>query len=85
MFRDAAESYTQSKLQPRIVEANRHELFDRDILYEMGENGMLGRLGFGVVCAYPSPTPSHLRATPACPTLHTEETSAQVSASAAWA
>lgn len=42
MFRDAAESYTQSKLQPRIVEANRHELFDRDILYEMGENGMLG-------------------------------------------
>ena len=32
----------QSKLLPRIVEANRHEVFDPDIMLEMGELGLLG-------------------------------------------
>lgn len=40
--RDAARRYCQDKLMPRILEANRHEIFDRDILSEMGEMGFLG-------------------------------------------
>jgi glutaryl-CoA dehydrogenase len=42
MVRDAARDYCQDKLMPRILEANRDEAFDRAILYEMGEMGMLG-------------------------------------------
>ena len=42
MVRDVARDYCQSKLMPRIVEANRHESFDRDIYFEMAELGMLG-------------------------------------------
>ena len=42
MIRDSAHAYCQDKLMPRIIEANRHENFDRDILNEMGELGLLG-------------------------------------------
>ena len=42
MIRDAARDYCQGKLFPRVLEANRHEIFDRDIFFEMGEMGMLG-------------------------------------------
>ncbi|MCB0045323.1 MAG: acyl-CoA dehydrogenase [Caldilineaceae bacterium] len=42
MVRDAARDYCQDKLMPRILEANRNEEFDRNILYEMGDLGMLG-------------------------------------------
>ena len=42
MVRDVARDYCQGKLMPRILEANRHESFDRDIYYEMAELGMLG-------------------------------------------
>ena len=42
MIRDSAAAYCQEKLLPRVVEANRHENFDRDILSEMGELGLLG-------------------------------------------
>jgi glutaryl-CoA dehydrogenase len=42
MVRDAARDYCQDKLMPRILEANRHERFDRDILTEMGALGLLG-------------------------------------------
>ena len=41
-IRDAAHEYCQDKLMPRILEANRHERFDRAILNEMGEMGFLG-------------------------------------------
>ena len=41
-IRDMARSYAQEKLMPRILEANRHERFDRRIINEMGELGMLG-------------------------------------------
>lgn len=51
MFRDSAQQYTESKLAPRIVQANRHELFDRDILHEMGDNGLLGCTIDGYGCA----------------------------------
>jgi glutaryl-CoA dehydrogenase len=42
MVRDAAHSYCQDKLMPRVLEANRHERFDREIMTEMGELGFLG-------------------------------------------
>ena len=42
MIRDAAHDYCQDKLMPRVLEANRHETFDRTIFYEMGEMGLLG-------------------------------------------
>jgi glutaryl-CoA dehydrogenase len=42
MVRDAAREYCQERLMPRIVEANRHEHFDREIMTEMGELGLLG-------------------------------------------
>ena len=42
MVRDAVRDYCQDKLMPRILEANRHETFDRDIYFEMAELGMLG-------------------------------------------
>jgi glutaryl-CoA dehydrogenase len=41
-IRDAAHQYCQAKLFPRIVEAHRHERFDRAIMTEMGELGFLG-------------------------------------------
>ena len=42
LIRDAAHSYAQDKLMPRIIEANRHEIFHREIMNEMGELGFLG-------------------------------------------
>jgi glutaryl-CoA dehydrogenase len=42
MIRDAARAYAQEKLMPRILEANRHERFDRAILDEYGAMGFLG-------------------------------------------
>jgi glutaryl-CoA dehydrogenase len=42
MVRDAARDYCQDKLMPRILEANRHERFDREIMNEMGALGLLG-------------------------------------------
>jgi len=42
MIRDAAHDYCQNSLKPRVLEANRHEIFHREIMTEMGELGMLG-------------------------------------------
>ena len=42
MVRDAAAAYCQDKLQPRILEAFRHEAMDSSIFREMGELGLLG-------------------------------------------
>jgi len=42
MVRDAAHNYCQDKLMPRVLEANRHETFDRALFNEMGEQGLLG-------------------------------------------
>ena len=42
MIDDAAKSYCQEKLLPRVVMANRHETFDREIMNELGELGFLG-------------------------------------------
>ena len=51
MVRDSAHAYCQERLQPRILEANRHEKFDREILNEMGEMGFLGSTIEGYGCA----------------------------------
>ncbi|MGZ5086995.1 MAG: acyl-CoA dehydrogenase [Usitatibacter sp.] len=51
MARDSARSYAQAQLMPRIVEANRHEKFDRAILREMGALGFLGSTIEGYGCA----------------------------------
>ena len=42
MVRDTAESYAQESLQPRVTEAYLDEHFDREILREMGNLGLLG-------------------------------------------
>ncbi len=49
--RDAARDYCQDKLMSRVREANRHEHFDREILNELGELGMLGPTIEGYGCA----------------------------------
>jgi glutaryl-CoA dehydrogenase len=51
LVRDSARDYCQAKLMPRVLEANRHEKFDREILNEMGELGMLGPTIEGYGCA----------------------------------
>ena len=42
MIRDTAAAYCEDKLLPRIVQANRNEVFNREIMNEMGELGLLG-------------------------------------------
>ena len=42
MIRDTARKYCQDKLMPRILEANRKEIFHREIMDEMGSMGFLG-------------------------------------------
>lgn len=41
-IRDTAHSYAQGKLQPRVLSAFREERFDREIMNELGELGLLG-------------------------------------------
>ena len=43
--------YCQEKLFPRVLMANRHEKFDREIMNEMGEMGFLGATLEGYGCA----------------------------------
>jgi len=50
-IRDVAHDYAQEKLMPRILLANRHERFDREILNEMGALGFLGSTIQGYGCA----------------------------------
>jgi len=42
LVRDTARDYAQDKLMPRILEANRNENFDPEIMTEMGALGLLG-------------------------------------------
>jgi len=42
MIRDSAYQYCQDKLMPRVLEANRNEVFDPAIMRELGELGLLG-------------------------------------------
>merc|ERR1719158_841493 len=51
MIRDVAHQYCQEKLLPRVVLANRNEIFHRDIVNEMGELGLLGPTIKGYGCS----------------------------------
>uniref|UniRef100_A0A8C5LNP8 Glutaryl-CoA dehydrogenase n=1 Tax=Leptobrachium leishanense TaxID=445787 RepID=A0A8C5LNP8_9ANUR len=51
MIRDSFRAYCQEKLMPRILQANRQEVFHREILTEMGELGVLGSTIKGYGCA----------------------------------
>ena len=42
LIRDSARSFAQDRLMPGVVEANRHERFNRGIMNEMGAAGFLG-------------------------------------------
>ena len=39
IIRDSARAYCQDQLMPRVLEANRNETFDREIMTEMGSLG----------------------------------------------
>jgi glutaryl-CoA dehydrogenase len=49
--RAAARDYCQERLMPRVLEANRKERFDPEILAELGALGMLGSTIEGYGCA----------------------------------
>src|ERR1035437_890174 len=51
MIQGSARSYAQEKLLPRVIEANRHEIFHREIMNEMGSLGLLGATIEGYGCA----------------------------------
>ncbi len=51
LVQETAHRYAQEKLQPRILDANRNEIFHRDIMTEMGELGLLGCTIEGYDCA----------------------------------
>ena len=42
MIRDSTREYARQRLMPRVLEANRNESFDREIMSEMGAMGLLG-------------------------------------------
>ena len=42
MVKDSTREFAQAQLSTRILEANRSESFDREIMNEFGEMGMLG-------------------------------------------
>ena len=42
LIRDTAHDYCQEHLAPRVLMANRNETFDRNIITELGELGLLG-------------------------------------------
>ncbi len=51
LIMNTARDYAQNKLQPRVMEAYRTETFDRNIMREMGELGLLGPMIEGYGCA----------------------------------
>jgi len=50
-IKNSAHDYCQDKLMPRILEANRNEIFDKEIYQEMGQMGFLGAPIDGYGCA----------------------------------
>ncbi|XP_025059639.1 glutaryl-CoA dehydrogenase, mitochondrial isoform X1 [Alligator sinensis] len=51
MIRDSFRTYCQEKLMPRILMANRNEVFHQEIVSEMGQLGVLGPTIRGYGCA----------------------------------
>ena len=50
IIQKTARDYAEKELMPRILEANRHEKFDREIYNEMGNLGILGPTISGYGC-----------------------------------
>ncbi len=51
LIQDTARQYCQEKLMPRVLMANRNEVFHTEIMKEMGELGLLGLTIDGYDCA----------------------------------
>ena len=51
MVRDTAHDFAQEHLMPGIIDANRHEKFDPQIMREMGKLGLLGATLEGYGCS----------------------------------
>ncbi|MFN3460843.1 MAG: acyl-CoA dehydrogenase [Oceanibaculum sp.] len=51
MVKDAARAFCEEKLMTRVQEAFRHEVFHREIMNELGEQGFLGSTIDGYGCA----------------------------------
>ncbi len=51
MVRDGARDFCDNELMPGILEAHRHENFDRNIMRQFGEMGLLGATIQGYGCA----------------------------------
>jgi glutaryl-CoA dehydrogenase len=51
MLKEAVRAYCQERLMTRVLDANRHEHFDRAIMTEMGALGLLGATIAGYGCA----------------------------------
>ena len=51
LVRNTAHSFARERLLPGIVEANRHEQFERTLMRDMGEQGLLGSTIKGYGCA----------------------------------
>lgn len=51
LVKESAHAYCQDKLMPRVLKANREEVFDREIMTEMGAQGLLGLTIDGYGCA----------------------------------
>ncbi len=56
LIRDSVHDFTQGRLMPLIVEWNRHEIFERELMLELGEMGFLG----GTLQGYDCPGLSHV-------------------------
>lgn len=53
LIRDNVHSFCQSQLMPRVLKSNRHETFDREIMKEFGQLGVLGTSITGYGCPGP--------------------------------
>jgi len=51
LIKQSAKDYCENSLMPRILEANRNEIFDKDIYKELGDMGFLGCTIKGYGCA----------------------------------
>eukprot|EP01035_Chromulina_nebulosa_P028295 gene28294-37342_t len=51
LIQDAANGFVEQHLMPRILAANRNEVFDKEIMTELGSQGFLGPTLKGYNCA----------------------------------
>ena len=51
LIQETAKQYAQTSLQPRVLESFRNETFDKNIIKEMGQIGLLGATINGYGCS----------------------------------